>query len=143
MPVVVFRDPFRGSPNIIVLTECWNADKTPCKFNYRREAAELMKKHAEREPWFGLDQDYTLVGLDDRSSPATGLAPGSPWPHYCGVGAGKVVLRDIVESHYKACLYAGVKISGTNAEVMPGRWNYQVGGCPGIESESTTLFFFL
>lgn len=29
--------------------------------------------------------------------------------------------RDIVESHYKACLYAGVKICGTNAEVMPSQ----------------------
>lgn len=94
-PVVVFSDPFRGSPNIFVLSECWNADKTPYKFNYRHGAAELTKKHAEREPLVGLDQDYTLVVLDDRSSPATGLAPGSPWPHYCGVGAGKVVLRDI------------------------------------------------
>jgi len=28
------------------------------------------------------------------------------------------VQRDIVEAHYKACLYAGVTISGTNAECM-------------------------
>ena len=35
--------------------------------------------------------------------------------------------------HYKACLYAGIKISGTNAEVMPGQWEYQVGPCLGIE----------
>lgn len=34
--------------------------------------------------------------------------------------------------HYKACLFAGVKISGTNAEVMPGQWEYQVGPCEGI-----------
>ena len=29
----------------------------------------------------------------------------------------KVYGRDIVEAHYKACLYAGIRISGTNAEV--------------------------
>ena len=29
--------------------------------------------------------------------------------------------RDIVECHYKACMYAGVKISGINAEVMPSQ----------------------
>jgi hypothetical protein len=28
-------------------------------------------------------------------------------PYYCGVGAGKVVQRDIVEAHYKAW-YVGV-----------------------------------
>jgi glutamine synthetase len=39
----------------------------------------------------------------------------------------------MMDAHYKACLYAGVKISGTNAEVMPGQWEYQVGPCVGIE----------
>ena len=41
--------------------------------------------------------------------------------------------RYIVECHYKACLYAGVKVSGVNAEVMPGQWEYQVGLCEGVE----------
>ena len=39
----------------------------------------------------------------------------------------------VMEAHYKACIYAGVKICGTNAEVMPGQWEYQVGPCEGIE----------
>lgn len=38
-------------------------------------------------------------------------------PYYCGVGADKVFARDVVDAHYRACLYAGVKICGTNAEV--------------------------
>jgi len=25
-----------------------------------------------------------------------------------------------MDAHMKACMYAGIKISGTNAEVMPG-----------------------
>lgn len=32
----------------------------------------------------------------------------------------------------KTCLYAGVKISGTNAEVMPGQWRFKVGPCLGV-----------
>ena len=47
-------------------------------------------------------------------------------PYYCAVGANKVYGRDIAEAHYRACLYAGVKIAGTNAEVMPAQWEYQV-----------------
>lgn len=39
-------------------------------------------------------------------------------PYYCGVGADKVFARDVVDAHYRACLYAGVKICGTNAEVF-------------------------
>jgi glutamine synthetase len=29
-------------------------------------------------------------------------------------------------------MYAGVNISGTNAEVMPAQWEFQVGPCEGI-----------
>lgn len=42
-------------------------------------------------------------------------------PYYCGIGADKAFGRDIVDSHYKACLYAGINISGINGEVMPGQ----------------------
>lgn len=47
----------------------------------------------------------------------------SAGPYYCGVGADKAYGRDIVEAHYRACLYAGIKIGGTNAEVMPAQVN--------------------
>merc|ERR1712012_711655 len=39
-----------------------------------------------------------------------------------------------MEAHYEACLYAGIEISGTNAEVMPGQWEYQIGPRVGIDS---------
>ncbi len=42
-------------------------------------------------------------------------------PYYCAVGANRVFGRDVIESHYRACLYAGINLSGTNAEVMPGQ----------------------
>ena len=41
-------------------------------------------------------------------------------PYYCSVGANVAHGRQIVEAHYKACLYAGLDISGVNAEVMAG-----------------------
>ncbi|EHL03511.1 Glutamine synthetase/guanido kinase [Glarea lozoyensis ATCC 20868] len=133
-PVAIFPDPFRGAPNILVLTECWDPDGTPNKFNYRAECAKLMNAHKVHEPWFGLEQEYTLLDFSDRPYgwPTNGF-PGPQGPYYCGVGAGKVFCRDIVEAHYKACLNAGVKISGTNAEVMPAQWEFQVGPCTGIE----------
>ena len=46
-----------------------------------------------------------------------------PGPYYCGVGANRVYGRDIVEAHYRACLYSGIKIAGVNAEVMPAQVN--------------------
>merc|ERR1712115_456758 len=62
---------------------------------------------------------------------------GKQWkdakPKSHGSVSNKVYGRDIVEAHYRACLYAGVNISGTNAEVMPAQWEFQVGPCEGIE----------
>jgi len=150
-PASVYRDPFRAfgpegpTGNILVLAECWNADGTPNKFNFRHECAKLMESHAEHEPWFGLEQEYTLLDMNDRPFgwPQNGY-PAPQGPYYCGVGTGKVVQRDVVEAHYRACLYAGVRISGTNAEVMPAQWEYQVGPCVGIElGDSLWLSRFL
>ena len=59
--------------------------------------------------------------------------PGVQGPYYCSVGGNVCFGREIADLHYKACLYAGLKISGTNAEVMPGQWEFQIGPCLGIE----------
>lgn len=134
-PVRIFPDPFRPKGgNILVITECWDASGSPNKFNYRHECAKLMEAYASHKPWFGLEQEYTLLDTNDRPYgwPVNGF-PAPQGPYYCGVGTGKVVQRDIVEAHYKACLFAGVNISGTNAEVMPAQWEFQVGPCEGIE----------
>lgn len=133
-PVAVYPDPFRGGENILVLCECWDSDGTPNKFNNRHECAKLMEAHKKHIPWFGLEQEYTL--FDEYDKPygwPRGGFPGPQGPYYCGVGTGKVFCRDIVEAHYKACLYAGVTISGINAEVLPAQWEFQVGPCTGID----------
>jgi len=33
----------------------------------------------------------------------------------------------------RCCLAAGIKISGLNAEVFPGQWEFQVGPVEGIQ----------
>ena len=58
--------------------------------------------------------------------------PGPQGPYYCSVGASQCFGRIIADAHYRACLYAGIKLSGTNAEVMPGQWEYQVGPVEGV-----------
>ena len=58
--------------------------------------------------------------------------PGAQGPYYCSVGSDVAFGRALVEKHLKACLHAGVTVSGVNAEVMPGQWEFQVGPVEGI-----------
>jgi len=132
-PTAMYPDPLRLGDNVLVMCETWDPDGTPNKFNFRHEAARLFEANKAEHFWFGLEQEYTLLGADGwpYGWPKGGF-PGPQGPYYCGVGTGKVYCRDIVEAHYKACLFAGIHISGINAEVMPAQWEYQVGPCEGI-----------
>ena len=58
--------------------------------------------------------------------------PGPQGPYYCSVGSNNCFGRIIADQHYRACLFAGITVSGTNAEVMPGQWEYQVGPVLGL-----------
>ena len=92
-PVAYYKDPFRGGDNILVLASTYNSDGTPNKTNYRHNAAKTMELAKEHEPWFGLEQEYTLFDLDDRpySWPKGGF-PGPQGPYYCGAGKISCVL---------------------------------------------------
>ncbi|KAK5133495.1 hypothetical protein LTR08_007632 [Meristemomyces frigidus] len=132
-PVAMYPDPFRLGDNLLVLCETWMSDGKPNAYNFRHDAAVHMEKNASEEFWFGLEQEYTLLDAFGwpYGWPKNGF-PAPQGPYYCGNGTGKVFCRDIVEAHYKACLFAGLEISGTNAEVMPAQWEYQIGPCTGI-----------
>jgi len=48
--------------------------------------------------------------------------------YYCSVGNKNVAGREIVEAHLDLCLEAGLNITGINAEVLLGQWEFQVLG---------------
>lgn len=135
-PVAMFKDPFLGGENLLVLCETMLFDRSAIPSNSRSSCAEVMKRAEKHEPWFGIEQEYSLMDLANGRPlgwPSGDGTPGPQGPFYCGSEPGKVFGRCVVMAHLKACLHAGVKICGINAEVMPSQWEYQIGPCLGID----------
>jgi len=127
MPVFTCPDPLRGPKDVLVMCEVLNPDMTPHVTNNRANAVATAKRYASFEPMFGIEQEYTFF-QDGRPYgwPEEGF-PAPQGPYYCGVGGAKMPGRDIVEAHTLACQRAGIGIEGTNAEVMMGQWEFQIG----------------
>jgi glutamine synthetase len=98
-----------------------DSDNIPHKSNHR---APLNKE--QEDLWFGFEQEYfiynetggNVLGHDRRLLEGQGK-------YYCGVGH-NAVGRDFVEEHLNVCLDHKIDITGTNAEVALGQWEYQV-----------------
>jgi glutamine synthetase len=127
-PVFSCPDPIRGGDNVLVMAEVLYTDMSPHVSNTRAACAEVATKFKDQEPIFGIEQEYTFF-KDGRpyGFPSPTGFPAPQGGYYCGVGADEVFGRDIVEEHMDACLTAGLHLSGINAEVMPGQWEFQIG----------------
>jgi len=143
-PVNYFPDPFRGGDNILVLCSTYRrsfvagSTDVPTNTNFRHFAEPIMKAVESHQPWFGIEQEYTLFERMDAMSKQplgwpSGGYPSAQGPYYCSVGSNVCYGRVVSDLHYRACLAAKVNISGTNAEVMPGQWEFQIGPCVGLD----------
>ena len=124
-PVRVYPNPLESNSSI-VLCEVFNVDDTPHSTNTRRMLEETLEDlESNIDEWVGYEQEYTLYDLDT-SKPLGWPVPGEPPPqgdYYCGRNIGEKISRE----HLNVCIDAGISICGTNAEVMLGQWEYQIG----------------
>ncbi|MGH9209459.1 MAG: glutamine synthetase [Acidimicrobiales bacterium] len=136
-PVFSCPDPIRGGNNVLVLAEVLDTDMTPHPSNTRAACVEVAAKFKEQEPIFGIEQEYTFFKDGRPYGFPLGGFPAPQGGYYCGVGADEVFGRDVAEAHLENCLKAGLNISGINAEVMTGQWEFQVGpvGAPQVADE--------
>jgi len=131
-PVHVIMDPQRLD-GYLVMCEVLTAENTPHHSNRRHSLVN------DDQYWFGFEQEYILTkNLKPLGFPMEGY-PKPQGDYYCGIGSENVVGRDIVEEHLQVCLEANLNITGTNAEVMVGQWEYQIFG-EGAKKASDELW---
>jgi glutamine synthetase len=122
-PVRVYNNPLNKGrlESYLVLCEVIHPDGTPHISNTRADIG-----YEEEGLWFGFEQEYTIM-KDGRplGFPENGY-PEPQGKYYCGVGNGQVHGREFVDKHMEYCLMAGIEVTGTNAEVLLGQWEYQV-----------------
>jgi glutamine synthetase len=124
-PIKITPDPFRTN-SFLVLCDI-NREKST-----RINAATIFDKYNSFDIWFGLEQEYFI--LRDYSDFSISSLDKIQGDYYCGVNHRDPIERDIAEEHLIACIYAGLNISGINAEVANGQWEFQVGIAKGIDA---------
>ena len=128
-PARAIRDPYRPG-NYLVLCEVFSGDGRAHPTNSRAKLRAVLEAGADSEDaYFGFEQEYTYLNED--GTPLgfrNGEEPAPQGPYYCAVGTGNIHGRDAYEDFLRVCLEAGVAITGTNWEVMPGQAEVQVFG---------------
>ena len=131
-PAFVCKNPLE-TDSVLVLCEVLNTDLTAHESNTRQACAVAAKIHSTNDCWFGMEQEYVLI---KNGRPLGWPIEGEPPPqgdYYCANGAGLVSGRDIVNEHLEMCIAAGLQMCGTNAEVMLGQWEFQIGPLGPVE----------
>ena len=116
---------------VYVLCGVMNADETFHETNMRiKLATSRLHNDIPGENnlgfWWGFEQEYFIMeGTLPAGFPSHGY-PKAQGEFYCGVGDDNVKHRELAEFHMYECLDLGIEITGINAEVALGQWEYQV-----------------
>lgn len=83
VPRALYRDPFKvGENDVIVVCDTYKPDGNPSESNHRHLLQAAVDKTVAEEPWFGIEQEYTLLDMDGRPFgwPTNGYpAPQGPY----------------------------------------------------------------
>lgn len=141
-PVYMCPNPFLGYKRrgFLVLCETYDTDGKALPNNHREKAKMIFEEKNNLKPWYGFEQEYFILNPDTRKP--LGFKRGNleaQGKYYCGVGYDMSFGREIMLKHLDKCLEAQLTISGTNAEVAPGQWEYQVGPVEGVEASDQLM----
>ena len=119
------RDYQWAPDHYIVLCEVMNLDGAPHVPNARARLAQLRNEANREMFWWGFEQEYFITKDRQPLGFPTGGYPDPQGLYYCGVGGNQVRGRELVERHLRKCLAMGITLTGVNAEVAVGQWEFQ------------------
>ena len=132
-PVKIFNNPL--IKDYLVVCATYDNNDNPLNNNHYHKAKEIFDKNLDEKPWFGLEQEYFFC----KNNGYLGHNNIDPKGHiniryYCSPTNQHQLGVDIANKHLEYCIKAGINISGINAEVVQGQWEFQIGPCEGIEA---------
>ncbi len=128
--VAEFNHPFINN-GYLFLCATYDINNNPLSNNYYHNAKEIFNNQQELKPWFGLEQEYFIESLLNINYVITDIDSNI---YYCSTINQDPIEVKISMEHLEACLSAGIKISGNNAEVVQHQWEFQVGPVEGIHA---------
>ena len=125
-PVKMIKDPQRKN-GYLVLCEVLNIDETPHESNMRAKITD------DSNLWLGFEQEF-FIYKDGLPLGHNSITPKPQGEYYCGIGSDNISGRDIIEHHLDLCLASGLNMTGINAEVALGQWEFQVMGKGALDA---------
>ncbi|KAL4225189.1 hypothetical protein ACF0H5_015880 [Mactra antiquata] len=134
-PVFMCKDPFRQGRHKLVLCEPFYLENDDKRFewNTRAKCVDMQKKVNDLEPLYAFEQEYYVVDENGIPLDMYSDTKGRDYDNEMDVGKYSAIERDLAETHLRACIYAGLKISGMNRECHPSEWEYQVGPLSAVD----------
>jgi glutamine synthetase len=121
----------------LVLCQVMNSDGSAHTTNNYDKLYQFMRnnKNIDNEifdSWFGIEQEYIILDKNGDAYDINNIDSGDKIQynnnqHYCSVGTGNAMGRQIAETHMNMCINAKIKICGINSEVTASQWEFQIG----------------
>ena len=130
-PVEMHRNLTDKPGSFIVFCEVMNTDGTPHSSNTRRELINILNsdEYDTDELEVSVEQEFMLLNPFNNKPITWDLyendIPNSCGDYYCGVGGSNVAGKEIMDPFLKACDLFRIPLTGYNAEVELGQWEYQ------------------
>ncbi len=147
-----FNHPFLNGR--LYLCATYDINDNPLTNNHYDKAKYIFNNNPGLKPWFGLEQEYFMYDkhlMINNKHYEIDKILGSDLSYYDNSTNNSLIIKSgnhfycspinqdqdevkITTEHLEACIKAGIKISGNNAEVVQHQWEFQVGPVEGIDA---------